>query len=549
MPCSHDDANFMHSRPVKKTNSTRTRAKNNKKQNPNSEADPFRLIVNSTADTVCFASYRGPHSVIYDEKLDCVTPIRGDSESNENVILSPAVAYCSDAIPFNESSHYWSRTECMPKPTIRDDDIIQIKSSNSYNFIYCASLQIVVFNRTFDCPSFVFSIPHFASFSIGRLHYRADNLQLAHVLKLAPVTSSRVNFHLLPKLPMFQLHDDIRQEIADLKNFTSLPEHHLIHHDHASLAIVVVLLLPMFIFFAFKMLHVLRRGSNTNARSSFSPRSERVELSKDVRGSLRTKKDNTPSSELEGNSNRSGQSRPSGQSSRFSSKQAALLCVLSLLLTPDVNAANCPHAVTLSIDTSFCSTIAPKDNQTCADLHHSLIEIPFMRICSSISTSISRHDRDRRSTERNHALAPLSQVSDIQTLSSLLPLVGMQVENILSHWNDNRVHRSLFYFSDLLLPISCISSAYSPLTCRYDRETELITMIIVRRPHFFSSMIDFFSHYSGILFILVVTTGAILLILHVRFIKEKRTHQHERLWHQSSDSSFLPPPISPCDSP
>ena len=324
------------------------------------KADPFRLIVNSTADTVCFASYRGPHSVIYDEKLDCVTPIRGDSESNENVILSPAVAYCSDAIPFNESSHYWSRTECMPKPMIRDDDIIQIKSSNSYNFIYCASLQIVVFNRTFDCPSFVFSIPHFASFSIGRLHYRADNLQLAHVLKLAPVTSSRVNFHLLPKLPMFQLHDDIRQEIADLKNFTSLPEHHLIHHDHASLAIVVVLLLPMFIFFAFKVLHVLRRGSNTNARSSFSPRSERVELSKDVRGSLRTKEDNTPSSELEGNSNRSGQSRPSGQSSRFSSKQAALLCVLSLLLTPDVNAANCPHAVTLSIDTSFCSTIAPK---------------------------------------------------------------------------------------------------------------------------------------------------------------------------------------------
>lgn len=196
-------------------------------------ADPFRLITNITSDSYCVGSYRGPHSVIYDEKIDCVTPIRGDSDSNDNMILSPAVAYCSDAVPINESIHYWTRSECIPAPLIQDDDIIQIKSSDQYKYIYCTSLNITIFNRTFDCPNYVFSVPHVASFSIGKLSYRADNLQLAHSLKLAPVTSSRVNFHLLPTMPAFENDQHLKNELYALHTGSEIPAHlGFHHHEH-----------------------------------------------------------------------------------------------------------------------------------------------------------------------------------------------------------------------------------------------------------------------------------------------------------------------------
>ena len=498
-------------------------------------ADPFRLITNVSTSSICFGSYRGPHSVIYDEKLDCVTPIRGDSDSNDNMILSPAVSYCSDAVRINESSEYWSRIECTPTSLVREDDIIQLKSSDQYTYIYCATLKISVFNRTFDCPNFVFSIPHFASFSIGKLDYRADNLQLSHTLKLAPVTSSRVNFHLLPTLPAFENDQRLNAEINALKSGIDIPERHFIirHAEDNMVIYFIVLLLTaaglMFLKYMQRRSKQLRRS-----RSKFSPRSERVALS-DIEGNVSDDDDAAPSSTSD------KKTRRATGSPKLATKHSALLCALSLIACTTISDA-CPELLSMEMDVSICRHINSSHQAACEITQAHVIENPLSSYCTGRRDQYQSHrNRYTRSLVETASKTPLFTLSkDISTLMSVVPLVELQISDILHDMRERRIHPSLFRISGIILPPDCSSESYLPLTCRFDNSTKFLFVTAfssTRIPDITASIMRFFNRYSSLLSLLSFSLTAASFIYFFKILRS-RSHSRLPLWKSEED---LPP--------
>ena len=91
--------------------------------------------------------------------------------------------------------------ECKDENEYDKFEYIQIKDLKTNNYVYCPTRNITVFNTTFKCPPYVFSLPSFTSFSIDQLHYHADQLKLHSTLDIIPENSARVNFHILPMLP------------------------------------------------------------------------------------------------------------------------------------------------------------------------------------------------------------------------------------------------------------------------------------------------------------------------------------------------------------
>lgn len=492
-------------------------------------ADPFRLITNITADSICFGSYRGPHSVIYDEKNDCVTSLRGDADSNENMILSPAVAYCSDAVRINESAHYWSRVECIPRPLIREDDIIQLKSSDQYTYIYCATLKISVFNRTFDCPNFVFSIPHFASFSIGKLDYRADNLQLSHSLKLAPVTSSRVNFHLLPTLPAFENDEKLAQEITSMQTGMLLPEKHILFRhleDHTLTYALLLLLFLISILIVWRKIYPSSR-SLRNPRSKFGPHSERVALS-DIEGNQ--------SDDEEGQETK----KPKRATSpKIGGKSSALVCALSLLMCMVVSHA-CPEIISMEIDVSICRYINSSQKAACEATQFQIIDRPLLTTCKGPVSQISRVRKTR--SPQDSARHPLFAVMrDVRTIMSVIPLLEMEISDILNDMSEKSLHHSLLRISDSILPDECSSLTFTPLTCRFDNETKTLSVTAYNSVHLTSltsSVTQFINRFSTLLTLLSNTfTG--FSIAYVLRLQRNRRHSHLTSWKSEDE---LPPP-------
>ena len=501
-------------------------------------ADPFRLITNVTSDSICFGSYRGPHSVIYDEKLDCVTPIRGDSDSNDNMILSPAVAYCSDAVRINESTHFWSRTECIPTPLIREDDIIQLKSSDQYTYIYCSTLKISVFNRTFDCPNFVFSIPHFASFTIGKLSYRADNLQLAHVLKLAPVTSSRVNFHLLPTLPAFENDPQLQKEIAAMKTGIDIPERHFLSlhaEDHFTSYLLVLFVFVAAVALICRYSLSPRSVSRRRLRSKFGPGSETVRLS-DIETQAEEGESNTAVKSLGKTKQRS-----SG-SPKLGAKHAALFTALSLIMCASPSHA-CPEILSMAVDVSICQNINSTFRAACEITQFQVIDQPLLTVCNPAVKLHKNSFRNARSlSETAGTLSPFSLLHDFNTLMSVVPLMNIQISDILHDLRKNRVPSSLFSISNVILPDNCSPDSYVPLSCSFNNNTKILSVTAFVRmgiPEITSSIFSFAHKYHSILTFLFFSLAAAALIFYVKSSSPPVCRSRLPLWDSEDD---LPPP-------
>ena len=215
------------------------------------KADSFRLVQRKeNSSMVCRKVFRGPKAVIYDKLLDCVTPLMSDTANNEDLILSPAVEYCSESSPLNSSFNLWNTEDCKEKEHLSDPEFIQVKNSNEYNYVYCPTLKISVFNRTFDCPMHVFSLPYFTSFKIGKLTYNAEQLKMKSNLNVNPVSSSRVNFHLLPILPDldFEHQEENRKLITSFDSDLKLSSIETFRSTDWIFVIIICLIIAVFLF-------------------------------------------------------------------------------------------------------------------------------------------------------------------------------------------------------------------------------------------------------------------------------------------------------------
>ena len=160
----------------------------------------------------------GPTEAVYDTSNDCVTLISPGNSMIANMILSPSPDACRNRISLENADKLFRTEDCKDESDYDKFEFIQIKDLKSNNYVYCPTRNITVFNTTHKCPPYVFSLPHFTSFSVDQLHYHADQLKLHSTLEVIPENSARVNFHVLPILPDLDFESSLSQIANETQN-------------------------------------------------------------------------------------------------------------------------------------------------------------------------------------------------------------------------------------------------------------------------------------------------------------------------------------------
>ena len=212
------------------------------------ETDPFTLYSERNT-SLCSIYYVGPQTVIYDAERDCVTALHQAKHSSKNLILMPNSANCQRNLPEAITKRYWKIDSCVQREHVVDEEIIQVKVSEMFNYIYCHSLNISIYNRSLTCPDYVFAVPNSAPFSINSVTYESSLVNVQNSLSLMPEWSQRINFHLMPKLHDLNLSEIARQtreEINSIKRFeferrTVQNYDFLIHLVYFSLLMAVII--------------------------------------------------------------------------------------------------------------------------------------------------------------------------------------------------------------------------------------------------------------------------------------------------------------------
>ena len=181
-------------------------------------ADPFRMYKREENGTkICMRKYIGPTQAVLDSSNDCVSLVSPGNSMVDNLILSPSPDACREKKLMVNAEKLFRTEECKDESEYDKFEFIQIKDLKSNNYVYCPTLNITVFNTTYPCPPFIFSLPHFTSFTIDELHYHADQLKLHSTLDVIPENSARVNFHILPLLPDLDFENSLRQAVGETK--------------------------------------------------------------------------------------------------------------------------------------------------------------------------------------------------------------------------------------------------------------------------------------------------------------------------------------------
>jgi hypothetical protein len=181
------------------------------------EADPFILYAIRN-DSLCAVKYAGPQTVVYDAERDCVTALHQITHSSRNLILMPSSANCQKNLPDMIIKRYWKIDRCDKREYIVDEEIIQVKVSDKFNYIYCHSLNISIYDRTLICSDYVFAVPNNAPFSINSITYESSLVNVQNTLALMPEWTQRINFHLLSHLHDLNLSEIAKQTREDINN-------------------------------------------------------------------------------------------------------------------------------------------------------------------------------------------------------------------------------------------------------------------------------------------------------------------------------------------
>jgi hypothetical protein len=141
--------------------------------------------------------YTRPKTILYNKQKQCIIPLKGSTSEGTNMIFVPSEARC-DVQNHKTKDQYWTTGQCEVRERIDPHEIIQIKHSPQYNYIYCASLNITTYNRTMSCLNDVFVLPSNQSFKIEDLTYDSQQLNLHSELHFIPEWKYRVNHQLDP---------------------------------------------------------------------------------------------------------------------------------------------------------------------------------------------------------------------------------------------------------------------------------------------------------------------------------------------------------------
>ncbi len=192
---------------------------------------PNGILYAQRNTSLCAVHYVGPQTVVYDAERDCVTALHQITQSSRNLILMPISANCQKNIPEAITKRYWKIDHCDKREFVVDEEIIQVKGSDKFNYIYCHSLNISIYNRSLVCPDYVFAVPNNAPFSINSITYESSLVNVQNTLSLMPEWTQRINFHLMPKfhdLNQSEIAKQTREEINSIKKHEF--ERHIVYN-------------------------------------------------------------------------------------------------------------------------------------------------------------------------------------------------------------------------------------------------------------------------------------------------------------------------------
>ncbi|RWS27735.1 pol polyprotein-like protein [Leptotrombidium deliense] len=207
-------------------------------------ADPFSLVMRPLNESVlCRINYKGPSHVVYSKVNDCIFSLSSNQQNNNDIVLATESDNCSHYSEAN-TQKYWRSEPCQNEVRIVESDVVQVKPFMDFNYVYCYSFRIVVFNKEMNCPAYPFTLPAVTPFRIGKLSYNFNHIVFESRKPFLNDLSQRVNTHLMPSLHELEYKHENYNEIRKLLGDIKVEQHPYRDCGHHCIAYLSVLLLP-----------------------------------------------------------------------------------------------------------------------------------------------------------------------------------------------------------------------------------------------------------------------------------------------------------------
>lgn len=220
------------------------------------------------------------------------------------------------------------------------------------------------------------------------------------------------------------------------------------------------------------------------------------------------------------------------------------MCIIGLVFAAN-SVSCCPAYISMSIETEFCSKLQNLDPLSakmniCLQLHHTLIANPLETTCNSMPSSAVKLFRITRGASFT--------TPDFDAFSAAIPLIEGQLSSVIRTWRRNQVHPVLFRLGNITSSDDCPPESYTPLLCRYDSQSQLVTLVVIHNtfvPPFLTQFLLFVSRYNSILTLLLFCVVVAIIVTFGKSFPLKR-HPHRRLpnWRELDDNFPSPPLIS-----
>ncbi len=455
-----------------------------RKKTSTMEADPFVLYV-SKNESICAVKYNGPQTVVYDAARDCVTALHQITQSSRNLILMPGTATCQRNLPESIVKRYWKVDHCTEKDVIVDEEIIQIKTSEKYNYIYCFSLKINIYNRTLDCPEYVFAIPSNAAFSINTITYESTLVNLQNTLNLMPEWSQRINFHLMSQLHNLNLseiakqtRDDINQirrhefKTEDVSSFDS--KIHLIY-----VTILIITIFGLTIYFRRKKI----KNVNFNRVRSIEEQRQIHKEENEI--------ETSENAEISDENTDFTPNIPPGKLKR--TQKVLFLATILTIMSPTVDSSEQNYIVLTIKFKSPCEALdtnitSPSQIDWCQKQFYLSFQQPVKTFCKmnrdvmSFENELYQNKTLRTKRENNNNITDNGDVSQyvVSSIVSSLAILKEVTTTIGQKWQRNKIDQRLLENSQfrIELPHTLKLYKFKPLLCLADFHCANLILIL-----------------------------------------------------------------------
>ena len=228
------------------------------------EADPFKLTKRD-GNLTCVYEYIGPKQAILSLQEDCLYALSTE-KAPVGLPLASSLT-CKPHLSFTEKDDYFKISSCRPSEKDDWQHYTQVKVFDNKYHIYCAGGEYYLGKRKVKCPSYIFTLPLSATFSLNNAEYKGNVLSVVYQQQEDPLYLEQINWHLHPFVNWQTVYTNFSKEEEKIKEkanereivqFFSQGGNHILH---LLLGMITVLLLIGLFIFITRLIIKKRRGN------------------------------------------------------------------------------------------------------------------------------------------------------------------------------------------------------------------------------------------------------------------------------------------------